>query len=236
MKSLAVIRHVAFEDMDAWTAPLADAGFALTYHDAGVADLASFGALAPDLLVILGGPLGVQDAADYPFLRDEIRLLQNRLAARRPVLGICLGAQLLAHALGGQVQPNRAREVGWQPLSLTEAGQQSPLRHLENVPVFHWHSDAFDLPPGAVALASTPACPCQAFALDNYALGLQFHPEVSAANLERWYIGNVRELHSHPQPGAPQLRIEAAQYAPAMQTAARTLLEEWLAGLPGRDA
>lgn len=232
MKSLAVIRHVAFEDLDAWTAPFQAAGYALTYHDAGVADLASFDSLAPDLLVVLGGPLGVHDAADYPFLCDEIRLLQDRLAARRPVLGICLGAQLLVHALGGHVQPNRAREVGWQPVRLTGVGQRSPLRHLENLPVFHWHSDAFDLPPGAEALASTPACPCQAFALDNYALGLQFHPEVSAANLERWYICNVRELHSHPQPTVAQLRAAAAQHAPTMQAAARTMLEEWLAGLP----
>lgn len=232
MKSLAVIRHVAFEDMDAWAAPLAAAGFALTYYDAGVAELAGFDALAPDLLVVLGGPLGVHDAADYPFLRDERRLLQARLAARRPVLGICLGAQLLADALGGAVQPNRGREVGWQPVKLTAAGQQSPLRHLQNIPVFHWHSDAFDVPPGAVALAHTAACPCQAFALDKHVLALQFHPEVSAANLERWYIGNVRELHSHPQPTAVQLRAAAAQHAAVMQTAARALLEDWLAELP----
>lgn len=231
MKTLAVIRHVAFEDLDAWTAPLAAAGYALTYYDAGVADLAGFDPLAPDLLVVLGGPLGVHDASAYPFLRDEIHLLQDRLAARRPVLGICLGAQLLAHALDGQVWPNRAREVGWQSLTLTAAGQHSPLRHLENVPVFHWHSDAFDLPPGAAALAHTPACPCQAFAVGNYALGLQFHPEVSAANLERWYIGNVRELHSHPQPTAMQLRAAAAQHAPAMQAAARAMLEDWLSSL-----
>lgn len=232
MKSLAVIRHVAFEDLDAWTAPLQASGFALTYYDAGVAELAGFAPLAPDLLVVLGGPLGVHDAADYPFLHDEIRLLQARLAARRPVLGICLGAQLLAHALGGAVQPNRAREVGWQALTLTAAGQQSPLRHLQDIPVFHWHSDAFALPPGATALAHTPACPCQAFAVENIALGLQFHPEVSAANLERWYIGNVRELHSHPQPTTAQLRTAAAQYAPAMQHAAGALLDEWLTTLP----
>ena len=141
-----------------------------------------------DLLVIMGGPMGVADigAPSYPWLGPVAELLQRRLAAGAPNLGICLGAQLLAHAAGAKVAPmvdasgRRVREVGWGPLALV--GQDAFLRGLPaSLEVLHWHGDTFDLPDGAVQLASTALCPHQAFSWGPAALALQFHAEVAAA-------------------------------------------------------
>jgi GMP synthase-like glutamine amidotransferase len=136
--------------------------------------------LMPDLLVCLGGPIGAYEEAAYPFLRDELALIERRLAAARPTLGICLGAQLMARALGARIYPAPAKEIGWGEVRLSEAGQKGPLRHFAGVPVLHWHGDTFDLPKGAELLASTVLCANQAFAFGRYALAFQFHPETTA--------------------------------------------------------
>lgn len=224
MKQAVVIRHVLYEGPDTLAGLLAAHGFGLRQLDAGVDDLRT--ARDADLLVVMGGPIGANDERDYPFLRDELALLQERAMGDRPVLGICLGAQLLARALGARVTGGR-REVGWETLQLTGAGQDSPLRHLHGVPVFHWHSDTFSLPRGADCLAATPHCENQAFRHGRM-LGLQFHPEVSARNLERWYIGNTRELRSHDRPGVAELRADGLRNAGRLREAFAKLCTEWL--------
>jgi GMP synthase (glutamine-hydrolysing) len=129
---------------------------ALRHVEAGYDDLAALNPLTNDQWVVLGGPIGVYEQDAYPFLRDELRLLQARLAAGRPTLGICLGCQLIAQALGGWVYPGSSKEIGWK-LSMLEAGRTSPLAAFaDGTPVLHWHGDTFDLPDvrqGAVALA-----------------------------------------------------------------------------------
>ena len=119
-----------------------------------------------DLVVVLGGPIGAYEQEDYPFIADEIAILRARVAANRPTLAICLGAQILAQALGARVYAG-TKEIGWAPLKLTEAGQRSVLRDIgrDATPVLHWHGDTFDLPDGADRLASTPECANQAFSL-----------------------------------------------------------------------
>ena len=113
MKSVLAIRHVAFEDLGAFAETLAQRGFAVSYANAGIDDIAAIDAVAPDLLVVLGAPIGAYEDHHYPFLSDELDLISARIDAAAPILGICLGAQLMARALGADVRPGPAKEIGW---------------------------------------------------------------------------------------------------------------------------
>ncbi|HKT19484.1 MAG TPA: glutamine amidotransferase [Stellaceae bacterium] len=228
MPSLVAIRHVAFEDLDGFAAPLAARGYAITYRDAPVDDLAAPELAAADLVVVLGGPIGAYEEALYPFLNAELRLIEARLAAGRPVLGICLGAQLMARALGARVYPGQ-KELGWAPLELTEAGRASPLRFIApEMKVLHWHGDTFDMPAGASHLAATERNPHQAFAYQRHALGLQFHIEATAPGLERWYVGHAVEIAATRGTSVAMLRADAARHAPILAPRGKAVLESWL--------
>jgi GMP synthase (glutamine-hydrolysing) len=226
-RTAAVIRHVHFQDLGAFAQPIAEAGYAVRVHDAGVDDLPALDPLAADLVVVLGGPIGAYEEDAYPFLRDEIGLLERRLAAGRPTLGICLGAQLMARALGARVYPGPAKEIGWAAIALTEAGRSGPLRHLGDGPVLHWHGDTFDLPQGAERLASTEICANQAFAYGRNALAFQFHPEAEAKGFERWLIGHAVEIAAAGL-SVPALRADTARFAEAAAARGRACLAEWL--------
>lgn len=227
-KTAVAIRHVAFEDLGIWEPLLARRGYEVRYLDAGVDELAGAAPRDADLLIVLGGPIGVDDEPLYPFLADERRLLEQRLARRRPTLGICLGAQLIARALGARVYPAREKEIGWAPLALTSAGARSPLAALGAAPgeVLHWHGDTFDLPAGAAHLASTEVCPHQAFSVDA-ALALQFHLEVDVRRIERWLIGHTCELGAN-RIDIAHLRRRSLQLGPARRPAFEAVLESWL--------
>jgi GMP synthase (glutamine-hydrolysing) len=227
LKTAVAIRHVPFEDLGTFEQPLAEAGFKLHYYDIGVDELWTLEPVKTDLVIVLGGPVGVSDTHSYPFLIDEIALLKDRLAANRPTLGICLGAQLMAAALGARVAPGDEKEIGFAPLNLTEAGWQSPLAHLANAPVLHWHGDSFAIPNGAEKLAETPACANQAFALGSNILGLQFHPEADAKRIERWLIGHACELATAVRDPSV-LRTDAARYGAALRDAGRLMFSQWL--------
>ena len=226
MQNLLAIRHVPFEDLDSFAPVLAGAGYSIRYADAATADFAALAKQEWDLLVVLGGPIGVNDAADYPFLNDELKFVEARLKADKPLLGICLGSQIMAAALGSKIYRIKNVEIGWSPLQLTEAGRNSPLKHLTG-PVFHWHGEGYDTPTGAVQLATTALTPCQAFTWRSKALAMQFHPEVTARNLEQWYVGNTGELRELDlKPG--ELRRSAAAHVATMQTQAAAVMKEWL--------
>ena len=226
-----VIRHVAFEDLGSFAEPLARHGFRVDTLEAGVDDLDGADVRTADLLVVLGGPIGAGDERQYPFLADELRLLETRLAADRPTLGICLGAQLMARALGEAVYGAARKEIGWAPLSLTEAGRASALRHLapEKTAVLHWHGDTFDLPGGAVHLAATPVCENQAFLWGARGLALQFHPEATAAGLERWFIGHTLEIETTPGVSVEELRDDTRRFGPSLLSQGPAFFREWLA-------
>lgn len=235
MKRAVAIRHVAFEDAGSFAAVLAQQGYDLEYVEAGYDNLAAIEPEACDLALILGGPIGAYEEDVYPFLRDELRFIGARLTARRPTLGICLGAQLMARALGARVVAgDKGKEIGWAPLQLTVAGQQSPLRHLAPglTPVLHWHGDTFDLPPGADHLAGTARYPNQAFAVGRHALALQFHPEVTAAGMERWFIGHACEIAGTPGIEVAELRQDTGRWAAQLQDQGEAMLADWLAQLP----
>ena len=228
MKRAIAIRHVAFEDVGALAPVLAARGCQTVYLDGGVDDLKRVNPGAGDLLIVLGGPIGAYEDNVYPFLRDELRLIETALRRGLPMLGICLGAQLMAKALGARVYPGAAKEIGIAPIKLTPEGRQSCLRHLtDDGLVLHWHGDTFDLPPGATLLASTDITPNQAFALGRNVLGLQFHLEAEAGGFERWLIGHAGELAA-ARIDIAALRDKARRLLPAICLAGANALSAWL--------
>ncbi len=226
-----VLSHVAFEDLGSLEAPLRERGFEIDNVLAATARFPLPQAESCDLLIILGGPIGVYDDQDYPFLKNEIACIRERLATRKPILGICLGAQLMAAALGARVYPGKnGAEIGWSPLQAAPNSETpawfAPLL-APGLHLFHWHGDTFDLPYGALLLARTELYNHQAFAIDGFALGLQFHPEVSAADLESWYVGHASELH-HAGINVSTLRTSAYKHAAALEKAASRFWRLWL--------
>lgn len=220
-KTVLIIQHVVHEDLDAFADVLAMHGFQLTSCFAPTANFAAINPLESDLLIVLGGPMGVYESEQYPFLRAEIALLQKRLAQDLPTLGICLGCQLLANALGAKVYPMGYQEIGWYPISLTSAGQTSSLAAVGTGPVLHWHGDTFDLPPDATLLVSSDLCKNQAFQWKKSCLGLQFHVEVTANGLERWFIRETKL-------DVAAIRADSACYAGNSVIHGAEFLKNWL--------
>jgi GMP synthase (glutamine-hydrolysing) len=224
------VRHVAFEDLGLLAGVLAEQGFVSSYVDAPVATEDDWAAaIAADLLIVLGGPIDATDIAAYPFLSVELELLRERLAADRPTLGICLGAQLMAVALGGSVNPGVTAEIGFAPVTLTDAARGTVLEALEGVPVLHWHGDVITTPPELPPLAFTSVCANQAFARGSNILGLQFHLEADSVSVERWLVGHAYELGARGS-SVEQLRGDAAAYGTQLAASAERIFTGWLSG------
>jgi GMP synthase (glutamine-hydrolysing) len=227
VKKCLAIRHVAFEDLGLLGPLVSARGYGVRYHDAGVQPIDAATLLAPELLIVLGGPIGVYEGDAYPFIADEIAAIAARLRADKPTLGICLGAQMMAAALGAQVAPGPVKEIGWAPLTLTAAGQESVLAPLGTAPVLHWHGDNCELPAACTKLASTPHCPVQAFMRRPSQLALQFHLETEPARFERWLVGHTVELGKaglDPR----ELRNQARTVGPETRQLGQQVLAAWL--------
>jgi GMP synthase (glutamine-hydrolysing) len=226
------IRHVPFEDLGSFASVLRERGFAVAYRDAGLDDLGAPDLVDADLLIVLGGPIGVYETRDYPFLKGEIAVVERRLRSGRPVLGLCLGAQIMAKALGARVFNGKRKELGWSPLELTDSGRKSALAELgRRTAVLHWHGDTFDLPREAELLASTRLYANQAFAWRRHALGLQFHVEVTTRGLERWYVGHALEIATTRDVELGKLRRETRRLGPRLEERGPRVLKAWLDGL-----
>jgi GMP synthase (glutamine-hydrolysing) len=225
MKSAIAIRHVAFEDAGTLEPILEARGIELRYLEAGIDDLSP--AKDADLLLVLGGPIGIYEVERYPFLKHELATIESAVKKGVPVVGICLGCQALAAVLAARVYPNLEKELGWDELTLTKEGKASPLGVLEGVRVLNWHGDTFDLPAGATRLASTPITPNQAFVWGPKVLALQFHVELPERDLERWLIGHTLEL-TMSKVDLSKMRADTARYAPAVNEASRKLFNTWL--------
>ena len=231
-----VFIHLPFEDLGTLEPRLLERGFQIETVDVTTARFPLPRSASCDLLAIMGGPIGVYDAANYPFLTAEIDCIRQRLDAQKPTLGICLGAQLMASALGARVYPGgRGPEIGWSPIQCPFGVEPPPwFKPLldSGVHLLHWHGDTFDDPPGTLRLAETQLYANQAFWMGNSALALQFHPEVTAEGLERRYVGHACEL-SIKKIGVTELRAAAARHAPALVQAAQQFWNGWLDSLFG---
>ena len=229
MKTAIALRHVHFEDLGTLEPLLHRHEYEVNYHDLGTRELGPGELDRADLLIVLGAPIGAHDEGIYPFLEWELRLIQQRLEDFRPLLGICLGAPLMARVLGASVAPMERKEIGFSPITLTEAGQKSPLANIPlDAAVLHWHGDQFEIPKGIESLASTPLCPHQAFAPNDSALGLQFHLEADTLRIEPWLIGHAAEL---AQVGVDPrtLRVQAQEHGARLKLAAEAGFNAWIA-------
>jgi len=224
-----VIRHLAFEDMGSFTAVLQAHDVEIKYYEAGIDDLSQLDVLSDSLLVILGGPISVNDADMFPFIDAEIDLLRQRIAADKPTLGICLGAQLIASAMGAEIYPGDEKEIGWSGLQLTVAGEQGALRYLgaEHCSMLHWHGETFDLPDGAVLLASSSKYDNQAFSVGENILALQFHPEITTRGMEKWFIGHIGEIMQTLEISVEQLRRDTHQYGNQLEMQGELFFNSW---------
>lgn len=230
---MLVLQHEQCEGLGTIAESLAAESVTPTYVRAYAGDPVPAGPGDAAGLIAMGGPMGVYDHSRLPYLAAEMRLIEAALAAERPVLGVCLGSQLLAQVLGAEVRPSGVKEIGWYPVDLTPAAASDPLwqGHPGRFVAFHWHGDAFPLPPGAVHLISSAACPCQAFRAGTGAYGIQFHLEVTQ--------GIVREmLRTWPEElvaegvDADAILADTARHLPALRPVADSVFGRWARRLP----
>ena len=213
MPRLLVFQHVAVEPLGTLDALIRARGHRIRFHN-----FERHPDAEPDVdryrgLIVLGGPMNVEDQQRRPHLKTELKAIERALEQGKPVLGICLGAQLLAHVLGATVRRHDRPELGWYDLRLTTEGRSDAVLGVAGVslPVFQWHSYSYDLPHGAAHLASTETCEQQAFRFGGNAYGFQFHLEADTDVIERWL-------------GLPSFRPELA--APGLATDERSIRGE----------
>jgi GMP synthase (glutamine-hydrolysing) len=183
-----------------------------------------------DALIVLGGAQDALDDANHPYLKEELALVRAFAAADRAVLGVCLGAQLVARAFGGRNVLDRPIEFGWHPVRTSEAGRADPVLSAigESAPVYHWHLDTFELPPGAVHLAASALTPNQAFRIGRAVYGIQFHFEVDTAMVTRWNAVYAHEIVEFDPGWFDRHPAEAKRHGAAADAAGLALARAWV--------
>jgi GMP synthase (glutamine-hydrolysing) len=233
MSRLMVFQHVAAEPLGTLHARIRSRGHRIRFHNFQRHPDAQPSVDRYHGLIVLGGPMNVQDQHRHPHLKTELLAIEAALRQGKPVLGICLGAQLLAHVLGAPVRRHTELEIGWYDLKTTASGREDPvLGHLgECAPVFQWHGCTYDLPVEAVQLARTDTCEQQAFRFGSNAYGFQFHLEADGAMIERWLrLPAYRDELASAGIGRDEDSIRAATAAQlaAMQPLAETVFNNFL--------
>lgn len=233
MKSGLIIRHVPHEGLAGFREPIEAAGYVLERIEVTDPRLATIDLAVPDLLILMGGPMGVYEHERYPWIREQMRRLVPRLARDRPTLGVCFGAQLMAAAMGAEVFRGPVKEIGFHPLEVHDTPGAAPLRHLSGVPVLHWHGDTFTLPEGAELLASSERYAHQAFGRGRNILGLQFHAEMGLDDrFEVWTEQWPADIAAAGTT-VEQLRADHETIGPRVVEAGRAMISEWLTQLEG---
>lgn len=227
-KNILVVRHMYSADLCSLETIFREHGFTITKVEGYSTDISKINPLSYDAVIVLGGSMGVYQADLFPYLHDEMALIRTCVAADHPMLGICLGAQLTAGALGQKVYPGTAgRESGFKDIELTAAGHQSPFRHFakEKTKIFQWHGDTFDLPPEATLLASSAQYQNQAFQVGTNIFATQFHPEVNYDSHCNLVVECCNEIN------VPAYREDAKIHLPVMERQMRAftadLLTHW---------
>lgn len=209
---------------------LREHGYGIRIVDATSEDVSGLDPEDGDLVIVLGGHQAAYETELYPYLADELALVRARIEAQKPILGVCLGAQLMAGSLGGRNYQGEKPDLGYQNIEPTEAGLASPIRHVIGVPMLEWHGDHFDLPERATLLAGSAAYPNEAFAIDDFALAIQFHPEVTDEMHDAW-TEDTDDLLEREGVNLDEWRRLRDKHNPAMQVASRAMFSEWLDSL-----
>jgi len=230
MKSALVVRHKCYEGAAGFRLPIEQAGYDFARIDVTDPGFATLDWTAPDLLVVMGGPMGVYERDAHPWIDGEIAGLKARIAADLPTLGVCLGSQMIAAALDARVYPGPVKEVGFAPIALSAAGFASALRYLEGLPLLHWHGDTFDLPANAELLATTHAY-AQAFRVGPRLLALQCHPEMGEDPRFALWLEGADAYLAEAGTDPATVAADYTRLGPAAVAAGRRMLAEWLAGL-----
>ncbi|MFT5033696.1 MAG: GMP synthase-like glutamine amidotransferase [Bermanella sp.] len=185
------LQHVPFEGLGSIEAWLKHAGYDISctrfFNAEKLPDVKGI-----DLLLVMGGPMSVNDEREHPWLATEKEFIRRAIAAGKSVLGICLGAQLIANALGGAVYSNPVKEIGWFPVAAVTTGGNSVFQFPNEVVVFHWHGETFELPKAAIHIAKSKACRHQAFQIGSHIIGLQFHLETTQISAQA-IVNNCRD-------------------------------------------
>lgn len=233
MKPVLAVRHVPHEPLGQLETFLNEAGLAIQTVDLFNHVPQSLDLRQAAALIVMGGPMNVDQTDRYPFLARDVEWIRQALELHVPMLGICLGAQLLAKALGARVYANGVKEIGWYPLEILPAAQGDPLfagaRSTETV--FQWHGDTFDLPAGAVHLAQSRQCKHQAFRYGQWAYGLQFHIEMTPDMVQSWLAdpGNRDELAQLDYIDPSAILAQTPEKMPAMAELGRRVLGRFAA-------
>lgn len=228
-----VFQHVPYEPLGTLDPLLKDAGFRIRYVNFG-RDATQRPSLEKyAAVIVLGGPMSAADIDNHPNLVTEVALLREALARDMSVLGICLGAQLLAKAAGGEVQRNPQPEIGWHEVELTDAGSEDPVlsTFARRQRVFQWHEDGIELPPGTVHLARSAASPVQAFRHGEHVYGFQFHLEVDASLIQRWLTVPENQpllAGSGGQVDPDHIRDQVPRHIGALEALSRETFSRWI--------
>lgn len=229
-KQALIIRHVPYEGVAGFRAPIEAAGYDVTRIDVSDPGFSAVDLREPDLLIMMGGPMGVYEHEAHPWIRCQLKRLAHRLEAGRPTLGVCLGAQMMAAALGAEVYPGPALEIGFHPVTIHEDALAGPLRHVVDVPVLHWHGDTFALPDNVELLASSHLYPHQAFRRGSNILALQFHAEMGLdPRFEAWLEGLPESIARNG--GKAKLRADHDALGAGAVAGGQKMIAEWIEGL-----
>lgn len=236
MSKILVIQHARSDALGIIGEALEDAALAWQYIKAFEGGRVPDELGAAGGLIVMGGPQSVYEVEQFGYLREELRLIELALEHDLPILGVGLGSQMLAAVLGGKVSPAQDAEIGWFPVTLTEQARADRL--FEGLPrqftPLHWHSDVFDLPKGAVLLASSNLTPHQAFRWGNKAWGLLFHMELTGAMM-RERVDRFAEEVREAQASADELQVQAEGFLAPLQRLGVTLFGRWAAMIHQRS-